>query len=131
MMQSSLAQGHTPCKGFSRGTEQSESTSAGADGGKSKPFHRRKALGAYGAGGQRSSGAKHHAGGSDAAAQRGAVEPGRAASPPGLLVLLGQQQHEGHGQGAVVEAVHVGVVPLLQRGKHYWASGCRAWGFCK
>lgn len=70
-------------------------------------------------------------GGSDTAAQRGAVEPGGAAGTPGLLVLLGQQQHKGHGQGAVVEAVHVGVVPLLQRGEYYWGSGCRARGFCK
>ena len=56
-------------------------------------------------------------GGSDAAAERGAVEPGRGPGAPGLLVLLGQQQHEGHGQGAVVEAVHIGVIPLLQAGR--------------
>lgn len=65
------------------------------------------------------------AGGSDAAAERGAVQPGRGASTPGLLVLLGQQQHEGHGQGAVVEAVHVGVVPLLQR--ESVRGSCWAW----
>lgn len=65
------------------------------------------------------------AGGSDAAAERGAVQPGRGASTPGLLVLLGQQQHEGHGQGAVVEAVHVGVVPLLQR--ESVSGSCWAW----
>lgn len=56
-------------------------------------------------------------GGSDAAAERGAVQPGGGPGAPGLLVLLGQQQHEGHGQGAVVEAVHVGVIPLLQAGR--------------
>lgn len=54
---------------------------------------------------------------SDAAAERGAVELGRGPSAPSLLVLLGQQQDEGHGQGAVVEAVHVGVIPLLQTGR--------------
>lgn len=54
---------------------------------------------------------------SDAAAERGAVQPGGGPGTPGLLVLLGQQQHEGHGQGTVVEAVHVGVIPLLQAGR--------------
>lgn len=70
-------------------------------------------------------GAGAGAGGSDAAAERGAVQPGGAAGAPGLLVLLGQQQHEGHGQGAVVEAVHVGVVPLLQR--ESISGSCWAW----
>lgn len=58
-----------------------------------------------------------HPDGSDAAAERGAVEPGGGPGVPGLLVLLGQQQHKGHGQGAVIEAVHVGVIPLLQVGR--------------
>lgn len=56
-------------------------------------------------------------GGSDAAAERGAVQPGGGPGIPSLLVLLGQQQHEGHGQGTVVEAVHVGVIPLLRAGR--------------
>lgn len=34
---------------------------------------------------------------------------------PSLLVDLGQQQDEGHGQGTVVEAVDVGVIPFLWR----------------
>lgn len=53
---------------------------------------------------------------SDTAAECGAVEPGRGPTGPGL-VLLRQQQHKGHRQGAVVEAVHVGVIPLLQWGE--------------
>lgn len=32
---------------------------------------------------------------------------------PSLLVDLGQQQDKGHGQGTVVEAVDVGVIPFL------------------
>lgn len=56
-------------------------------------------------------------GSSDTAAERGAVQLGGGPGAPGLLVLLGQQQHEGHGQGAVVEAVHVGVIPLLEVGR--------------
>lgn len=34
---------------------------------------------------------------------------------PSLLVDLGQQQDKGHGQGTVVEAVDVGVIPFLWR----------------
>lgn len=34
---------------------------------------------------------------------------------PSLLVDLGQQQDEGHGQGTVVEAVDIGVIPFLWR----------------
>jgi len=42
------------------------------------------------------------------------AELGGVPSRPGVAVLLRQQQDEGHGQRQVVEAVHVGVVPLLQ-----------------
>lgn len=48
------------------------------------------------------------------AAQGGAAQLGRGPRLSSLLVDLGQQQDEGQGQGAVVEAVHVGAVPLLQ-----------------
>lgn len=48
------------------------------------------------------------------AAQGGAAQLGRGPRVSSLLVDLGQQQDEGQGQGAVVEAVHVGAVPLLR-----------------
>lgn len=47
-------------------------------------------------------------------AKAGAVQLGRGPCTPSLPVDLGQQQGEGHGQGTVVEAVDVGVVPILQ-----------------
>lgn len=47
-------------------------------------------------------------------AQGAAVQLGRGPCASSLLVHLGQQQDEGHGQGAVVEAVHISVVPVLQ-----------------
>lgn len=49
-----------------------------------------------------------------AAAERQAGDLCSVFSRPGVAVLLGQQQHEGHGQRQMVEAVDVGVVPLLQ-----------------
>lgn len=66
--------------------------------------------------GQGRGGAQSRAGcRSDAgAAQGGAAQRGRWSRVSSLLVDLGQQQDEGHGQGTVVEAVDVGVVPLLQ-----------------
>lgn len=48
------------------------------------------------------------------AAQGGAAQLGWGPRVSSLLVDLGQQQDEGQGQGAVVEAVHVGAVPLLR-----------------
>lgn len=47
-------------------------------------------------------------------AEGGAVQLGGWPCASSLLVGLGQQQDEGHGQGAVVEAVDVGIIPLLQ-----------------
>lgn len=48
-----------------------------------------------------------------AAAERKAGELRRVLSRPGVAILLWQQQDEGHSQGQMVEAVDVGVVPLL------------------
>lgn len=50
-------------------------------------------------------------------AQGGAVQLGRGPRGSSLLVDLGQQQNKGHGQGTVVEAVDIGVVPVL------WGAG--------
>ena len=47
-------------------------------------------------------------------AKGGAVQLGGGPRASSLLVDLGQQQDEGHGQGTVVEAVDVGVIPVLQ-----------------
>lgn len=61
------------------------------------------------------SGARSQDARSDAGtAEGGAVQLGRGPCASGLLVDLGQQQGEGHGQGTVVEAVDVGVVPVLR-----------------
>lgn len=48
-------------------------------------------------------------------AEGGEGQLGRGPCVPSLLVDLGQQQDKGHGQGAVVEAVNVGVIPFLWR----------------
>ena len=63
-----------------------------------------------GQGGAQSQNARSDAG----TAEGGAVQLGGGPCTSGLLVDLGQQQGEGHGQGAVVEAVDVGVVPVLR-----------------
>lgn len=47
-------------------------------------------------------------------AEGGAVQLGGGPRASSLLVDLGQQQDEGHGQGTVVEAVDVGVIPVLR-----------------
>ena len=49
-----------------------------------------------------------------AAAQREAAELGGVPLRPRVAVLLRQQQDEGHSQRQMVEAVDVGVVPLLK-----------------
>lgn len=51
-----------------------------------------------------------------AAAESEAAEFGGVASCSCVAIFLGQQQNEGHGQRQMVEAVDVGVVPLLKRG---------------
>lgn len=48
-----------------------------------------------------------------AAAEGEAAQLSGAAAGPGVAVLLGEDQDEGHGQREVVEAVDVRVVPLL------------------
>lgn len=72
----------------------------------------RGALGRLGTGqgGAQSRDARSDAG----TAEGGAVQLGGGPCTSGLLVDLGQQQGEGHGQGTVVEAVDVGVVPVLR-----------------
>lgn len=49
------------------------------------------------------------------AAQGGEGQLGGGPCIPSLLVDLGQQQDKGHGQGTVVEAVNIGVIPFLWR----------------
>lgn len=49
------------------------------------------------------------------AAEGGEGQLGGGPCVPSLLVDLGQQQDKGHGQGTVVEAVNVGVIPFLWR----------------
>lgn len=49
------------------------------------------------------------------AAEGGEGQLGRGPRIPSLLVDLGQQQDKGHGQGTVVEAVNIGIIPFLWR----------------
>lgn len=60
-------------------------------------------------------------------AEREAAELGGVPARPCEAVLLGQQQHEGHSQRQVVEAVHVGVVPLLLGGDKEGQQGTNQW----
>lgn len=75
----------------------------------------RAGWGALGRPGTGQGGAQSRDARSDAGtAEGGAVQLGGGPCTSGLLVDLGQQQGEGHGQGTVVEAVNVRVVPVLR-----------------